>query len=137
VLEYVAAGPPVPPASPQSPQPAAGAIFYPSREDPSAPLEAALMWGPPPERCDPVTYDLYFGTGDAPPLLASGLITPTFHVEGLERWQTYSWRVVVHDRQGDEASGPLWHFYRRLSKTSWSWSGYWWASAPRSVRSGG
>jgi hypothetical protein len=111
VLEYVAVGPPIPPAAPQSPQPSAGAVFYPPRQNPSAPLEATLTWGPPPERCDPVTYDLYFGTRDAPPLVASALITPAFHVETLERWQTYYWQVVVHDRQGDEITGPLWHFY--------------------------
>jgi hypothetical protein len=111
VLEYVPDGPPVPPPAPQSPQPSDGIVFYPPREDPSAPLEATLTWGPPLERCDPVTYDLYFGSRDVPPLVASGLISPAFHVETLERWQTYYWRVAVRDRQGDEITGPLWHFY--------------------------
>jgi hypothetical protein len=111
VLEYVPDSPPIPPPTPQSPQPSEGVAFYPTREDPSAPLEATLTWGPPLERCDPVTYDLYFGTQDVPPLVASGLISPTYHVETLERWQTYYWRVVVQDRQGDETIGPLWHFY--------------------------
>jgi hypothetical protein len=111
VLEYISGGPSVAPPVPQSPQPTDGAVFYPTRQDPSGDLEALLRWGPPPQRCDPITYDLYFGTQVVPPLTASGLISPTFHVMALERWQTYYWRVVAHDRQGDETVGPLWHFY--------------------------
>ena len=111
VLEFVPDAPPVPPITPRSPHPADNAIFYPLRTDPSAPLEALLTWGPPSERCDPVTYDLYFGAQDDPPLIASGLLSPTFHIETLERWQTYTWQVVVRDRQGDETVGPLWRFY--------------------------
>ncbi len=105
VLDFDPDGEPSWPTTPQSPEPANGAEFYRS--------ETTLSWGPPATQCDPLTYDLYLGDQDPPPLLVSGLFSPTFHVENLERWQTYTWQVVVHDRQGDETAGPLWRFHVR------------------------
>jgi len=93
------------PAAPQSPQPANGAMFYRG--------ETTLSWGPPVTGCDPLTYDLYLGQEDTPPLVASGLYSATYQVEHLERPATYYWRVVAHDRQGDETVGPLWQFQVR------------------------
>jgi hypothetical protein len=100
-LSGEAAYPPVP----QSPQPADGAMFYRG--------ETALSWGPPATGCDPLTYDLYLGRENPPPLVASGLVSATFHVEQLDRPHTYYWQVVAHDRQGDETAGPLWQFQVR------------------------
>jgi hypothetical protein len=107
VLDFDPTGEPSRPAIPQSPVPADDAMFYRS--------ETALSWGPPATQCDPLHYDLYLGDEDPPPLVASGLLSPTFYVDNLERWQTYYWRVVVHDRQGDETAGPLWQFHVRTA----------------------
>ena len=104
-LEFDPDGEPSAPAFPQSPEPADGAMFYRS--------ETTLAWGPPATYCDPLHYDLYLGDQDPPPLLASGLLSPTYHMEDLKRRQTYFWRVVAHDRQGDETAGPLWQFHVR------------------------
>ena len=104
-LEFDPSGEAVYPAVPQSPQPADGAMFYRA--------ETTLSWGPPATSCDPLTYDLYLGRENPPPLVASGLYSATYHVEQLERPHTYFWRVVAHDRQGDETAGPLWQFQVR------------------------
>ena len=107
VLEFAPEGEPSLPTLPQSPHPADGAMFYQS--------EITLSWGPPATHCDPLSYDLYLGNQNPPLLVASDLLSPTFHTSNLERRQTYFWRVVAHDRQGDETVGPLWQFHVRTN----------------------
>ena len=102
VLEFDSAGAPALPPIPQSPEPADGAMFYRS--------ETVLGWGPPLSHCDPLTFDLYLGTENAPQLIAAGLVSPTFQVTDLAPRQAYSWQVVSHDRQGDQMVGPVWRF---------------------------
>ncbi len=106
-LEFDPSGETAYPAVPQSPLPADGAMFYRA--------ETTLSWGPPATHCDPLTYDLYLGRENPPPLVASGLTTATYHVEQLDRPHTYYWQVVAHDRQGDETAGPLWQFEVRTN----------------------
>ena len=107
VLEFAPEGEPSLPTLPQSPHPTDGAMFYQS--------ETTLSWGPPATHCDPLSYDLYLGNQNPPLLVASDLLSPTFHTSNLERRQTYFWRVVAHDRQGDETVGPLWQFHVRTN----------------------
>ncbi len=106
-LAFDPAGSPVKPPAPQLPQPADGTSFY-------LP-DTTLLWGPPTTACDPLSYDLYLGLENPPPLLATGLTSPTFTVSGLERRQTYYWQVVAHDRQGDTTAGPVWQFHVRTA----------------------
>jgi len=110
-LEFDPEGRAVSPPTPQSPQPADGESLYPIRQTLDDPVRITLNWCPPATQCDSVTYDLYLGTDDPPPLIASDLLAPTFQVEGMERRQSYQWQVVVRDRQGDETAGPLWQFH--------------------------
>jgi sugar lactone lactonase YvrE len=42
------------------------------------------------------SYDIYLGTDDPPPLLASGLTATTYTASSLTTGSTYSWRVVAH-----------------------------------------
>ncbi len=104
-LESDLTGEPTLPPTPRMPQPADDAMFYQA--------DTTLHWGPPASQCDPLTYDLYLGSQSPPPLVATDLVSPTFQVTYLERRQTYFWRVVVRDRQGDEVTGPLWQFHMR------------------------
>jgi PKD repeat protein len=92
-----------PPLRPSSPDPA--------HEASSQPMHVTLTWqGGDPDRGDAVTYDLYFGTGAAPPLRASGLTSPSFAAMNLKPATAYSWRIIAKDRQGLTAEGDTWTF---------------------------
>jgi hypothetical protein len=110
-LEYDPTGEPDLPPIPQSPQPADDAMSYPLFQFPNSELEITLEWGPEASQCDPVVYDIYLGTDNPPPLAASGLVTTSFLARNLERGQTYYWKVVTYDRQGDQSTGPIWRFH--------------------------
>lgn len=107
VLEYDPAGEAIPPLAPQAPQPADGAMFYST--------EIALSWIVSASECDPLVYDLFLGTSNPPPLVASGLVTSTYPATDLERRQEYYWQVVAYDRQGDKTAGPVWRFETRTA----------------------
>jgi hypothetical protein len=102
VLQYDPAAPPKPPPVPQAPGPADGQS--------DVPLSVRLTWGPPADPCDPLTYDVYFGPSDDPPLIGQVTGTPALEIGPLEPLRTYTWRVEVVDRQGDRIRGPLWRF---------------------------
>lgn len=101
-LRYDGASGAVPPPMPQTAVPGNG------QDD--LPLTLTLAWGPPPDSCDPLTYSIYFGAVNPPPLLGVATGTPALQIGGLEPLRTYYWRVVATDRQGDSSEGPLWHF---------------------------
>jgi hypothetical protein len=57
-----------------------------------------------------VTYDLFFGTEDNPPLLKHGLKSTHYSLSALTRLTTYRWRVVSVDPETGDTPGPLWTF---------------------------
>ncbi len=59
---------------------------------------------------DNVTYDIYFGASDDPPLVATGVATPYYIPPTLEFITSYHWRVVARDPAGLEAASPTWSF---------------------------
>jgi hypothetical protein len=63
-----------------------------------------------PDRGDRLTFDLYFGTNQNPPLKASALTMPSFEIKGLRPAKTYYWRVEAQDLQGMTSKSPLWTF---------------------------
>jgi hypothetical protein len=57
---------------------------------------------------DNVTFDVYFGSTNPPPLVAS-------NVSGYQTWilsfnTTYYWKIVAWDEHGASTIGPIWHF---------------------------
>jgi hypothetical protein len=100
-LQFDPTAPTALPPVPQSPDPADG------RAD--VPLNTPLSWGPPTNPCDPLTYDVYFGTEENPPFVGQVVGDPLLAVE-LAPLRTYYWRVDVTDRQGDRTGGPSWRF---------------------------
>jgi len=86
---------------------------YPSPPDGSTgtPIYTGLGWvGGDPDPGDTVTYDVYFGTSPAPPLLASNQPCCIYDLPVLDYSTTYYWRVVARDSQGMETPGPIWSF---------------------------
>lgn len=73
-------------------------------------LTPLLTWGPPPDRCNPLSYRVYLGVVDDPPLLGEGISEPALQMSELDPLRTYHWQVEAADAQGDTIRGPLWTF---------------------------
>ncbi|UII79886.1 hypothetical protein [Flagellimonas sp. CMM7] len=70
---------------------------------------ANLSWNAQDADNDPLTYDVYFGTSNPPPLLAAG-VTQTSRNVDLQGAGTYYWRIVVKDDKQSAAIGQVWNF---------------------------
>ncbi len=101
-LHHDPALPGVPPPAPRLPDPPNGAD--------GVPLTLTLKWGPPADPCDPLSYAIYFGVADDPPLVGEVMGVPELEIGELAPLRTYHWRVEATDRQGDSVRGPVWRF---------------------------
>ena len=99
-LRYDQTEPEVLPPVPQLP--------YPQNGQDGLPLALNLSWGPMPDPCDPLVYDVYLGTGDTQDLIGRTGNVPSLDVADLQPLHTYRWQVVATDRQGDIRQGPTW-----------------------------
>jgi hypothetical protein len=92
----------LPPFKPYGPSPADEAA--------DVPQGASLSWiGGDPDAIDTVTYDLYFGTNDPPPLLASDL-TSEAYAPTMASLTKYYWKIVSKDNHGLSTEGDVWEF---------------------------
>jgi glutaredoxin len=93
-----------PPNAPSNPSPANGAA--------SVDITKDLSWvgGDPDPTHDTVTYDVYFGTTNPPPLVSSGQTATTYDTGTMAYMTTYYWQIVATDNHGASTTGPLWHF---------------------------
>lgn len=71
-----------------------------------------LFWSANDPEGDPLTYDVYFGTTNDPPLADSGenLSNNAFDVTSLIEGQTYYWRVIARDDKGNQTTSAIWNF---------------------------
>jgi hypothetical protein len=70
-----------------------------------------LFWtGGDPNPGDSVSYDLYFGTTNPPPLEAEDLLSTAYDPGIMELDTNYYWKIVSEDSQGLTTDGPIWHF---------------------------
>ncbi len=93
----------LPPDTPSDPVPANGT--------PNADVDLDLSWvSEDPNPPDTVTYDLYFGTSNPPPLVASDLTEAAYDPGTMDLDVTHYWRVVAWDNQDTSTTGPLWTF---------------------------
>ena len=60
---------------------------------------AELRWTPVSELAEFLTYDVYFGTGNAPPLLTGNITSINYSVEELKDETVYYWTIIP--RLGD------------------------------------
>jgi len=90
------------PTLPSSPTPTDGAG--------QQPVTTTLSWAASSDlNCDPITYDLYFGTSPTPPLVESDLTSPVYDPGALELGMYYYWYVVASDGL-TQVTGPTWMF---------------------------
>jgi uncharacterized protein (TIGR02145 family) len=92
----------LPPSTPSSPIPINGSV--------NQSLEADLSWSCYDPEGDPLTFDVYFGTDENPPLVSSVQSEPAFDSEVLQSNTQYFWKVVAYDNQGNSAEGNVWTF---------------------------
>jgi len=91
-----------PPNTPSNPSPADGAT--------SVDTGANLSWtGGDPDVGDTVTYDVYFGTTNPPPIVSTNQIGTTYD-PSLSYSTTYYWQIVAEDNNGASTDGPIWSF---------------------------
>ena len=76
----------------------------------SVSLLTVLFWSYPDFDPDLVTFDIYLGTDNPPPLLASGLTDTTYDPGPLGIDKTYYWKIVSHPSGGTSGSSPVWVF---------------------------
>ena len=91
-----------PPEPPSSPIPEHGA------ENQS--IEIDLSWTCTDPEGDPLTYDIYFGTGVTPPEVATGQTQTTYDPGILETNTEYFWKIVAHDDHSNTTEGTIWSF---------------------------
>ncbi len=92
------------PSSPRDPEPPDGAS--------GATRATVLQWsgGVDPDR-DPVTFSIYFGTTNPPPLVAAQAGASYDPPGDLDYETTHYWQVIARDDQGGVAPGPIWSFF--------------------------
>jgi len=74
-------------------------------------VDADLSWtGGDPDEGDTVTYDIYFGDVNPPPLEKSGHNDTTYNLSTMNFSTTYYWYIISWDNYGKTNGGILWDF---------------------------
>jgi hypothetical protein len=91
-----------PPGTPANPSPLDGAD--------SVAADVVLSWGAADPEDDPLTFDVFFGTTNPPPLQDHQGAT-TYNPPGnLDGNRTYYWSITARDDHGNATEGPVWSF---------------------------
>jgi hypothetical protein len=91
-----------PPNNPSNPYPTNGATNIGINED--------LSWTCSDPDGDLLTYDVYFGTSNPPPLQISGQSATTYDPGTMNFGTIYYWKIEAFDNHGASAEGPVWSF---------------------------
>ena len=91
-----------PPNQPSNPSPFSGSN--------NQPVNLTLSWNCSDPDGNPLTYDVYFGTSNNPPITSSNQSAASFNPGQLNNNATYYWKIVAKDNQGHTTSGPIWNF---------------------------
>lgn len=93
----------------QNRPPHAPYLPYPIDKATEVPLDQVLTWsGYDPDR-DPLTYSVYFGESDPPPLVSEDLTTTFYLPSVLDPGKQYYWRISAGDGRST-TMGPIWRF---------------------------
>ncbi|OYT28211.1 hypothetical protein B6U98_05350, partial [Thermoplasmatales archaeon ex4572_165] len=73
-------------------------------------IDSILCWDGGDPDGDNVSYDVYFGLDNDPPLVSHNQIATSYQPDMMNITTEYYWRVIAYDDQGHNSSGPLWGF---------------------------
>ena len=114
-LDVTFGAPNNPPNTPSNPSPANHAT--------GVSINADLSWtGGDPDTGDTVTYDVYFGTSAAPPLVCNDQARTTYDLDTLSDNTKYYWKIVATDNHEASTTGPLWDFTTGLPGPTVTWN---------------
>ncbi len=83
---------------------------YPETLSADRPLNQIIEWEGSDPNGDELSYEVYFGTSDSPPLVEIDYSGNTYNHGTLASNTTYYWRIVAFDPDGESTSGELWQF---------------------------
>ncbi len=90
------------PEPPSNPNPENGAV--------DQGLLPTLSWTCNDPQGDELTYDVYFGEEEIPPLVVSGQSESIYYPDTLTQYTQYFWKIVARDNQGNTSEGEIWNF---------------------------
>lgn len=74
-------------------------------------LQLTLNWDCSDPDQDPLTYDVYFATGNPPATkVLEGTSNASYSTAQLQYNTTYFWKVIAMDDEGLTTAGPVWQF---------------------------
>jgi len=73
-------------------------------------VDANPVWYSSDPDGDAITYDVYFGDTNTPPLVSPGQSSNVYEPGTMNYCTTYYWQIVVWDEHGASTAGPLWSF---------------------------
>ncbi len=91
-----------PPAQPSNPNPVNAA----ENQD----TIITVSWNCSDPDGDTLTYDVYFGTNNNPPLVSANQSAKNYNPGTLTTGTTYYWKVIAKDNHNASTAGPEWHF---------------------------
>ena len=91
-----------PPYVPSNPIPIDGAV--------NVVVDTPLEWDGGDPDGDPVTYDIYFGTTNPPPLYVENHIGEIFEPGKMNYSETYHWKIIAFDQFNTMSEGEIWSF---------------------------
>lgn len=65
---------------------------------------------------DTVTYNVFFGTNQTPPQVATNITTTMYNQGTMNFSTTYYWKIISWDNNSQSTSGPLWVFTTRANQ---------------------
>jgi len=83
---------------------------YPGDEATDIGVDMDMVWYSSDPDGDAITYDVYFGDTDTPPLVSSDQSANTYDPGTMNYCTTYYWKIVVWDEHGASTAGPVWSF---------------------------
>ena len=94
----------------QNHPPSEPTAIYPEDGDDNVPVNVTLRWSASDPDGDELSYDVYFGTRENPPIVAVDLNVNSYNPGTLEGHTTYYWKVVAKDPKGGKRSSDVWFF---------------------------
>ncbi|MBN1860414.1 MAG: PKD domain-containing protein [Candidatus Thermoplasmatota archaeon] len=92
----------LPPNSPSNPSPSNGSTEVSIIKD--------LSWNCTDPEDDQLSYDVYFGNSNNPPMVGTDIIVESFDPGVLNNGTTYYWKIVAHDNHSNTREGVTWSF---------------------------